>query len=63
MSRTVYIDDHGVLFFKYTLTFEYDDVEWVLELWAKNDKDANRKLEALKRTARVEAKIIEEIDE
>ena len=63
MSRTIYIDDDGTLFFKYVLTFEYDDKEWGLELWAKNDKDANLKLEALKSTARVEAKIIEEIDE
>lgn len=62
MSKTIHIDD-GVMFFKYALTFDYDDEPWGLELWAKDDSDANRKLEALKKTVRIESKILEEEDE
>lgn len=63
MSRTIYIDDDGVLFFKYALTFDYDGKSWGLELWAKDDKDADRKLEAIKKTVRIEGKILGEEDE
>ena len=63
MSKTIYIDSNGVLYFKYDLTFDYDGESWGLELWAKDDKDAESKLEALKKTIRIEGKILQEIAE
>lgn len=63
VNKTIYIDHNGTMFFKYALTFDYDDACWGLELWAKDDRDANRKLEALKKTVRLEGKILGEQDE
>lgn len=47
-------------FFHYTLSYQFDDSDWVTSIWARNDEEALRKVEAMKKTLTFEGQILSE---
>ena len=52
----------GEQWFKYSGSYDHDGVEFSFEFWAKSMQDAERSIEHMRETLRLDGQILREID-
>lgn len=62
-KENIYQDDEGVIWYKFSCSYPYGDKEYSFGIWARDQDDADKRMDVIRAMAKVDGMILSEVEE